>query len=301
MPILRRVSLKSREAEPAGARSGRAPLWLALGAALGASLAAVHVLGPAAPSSGGAVALVNGVRIEAGDYRRGVEALAADKRAPLTPADRAHVLRRMIEEELLIQRGVSIGLVRSDRGVRAAIASAMIDSILADVAGERPAERELREFYAENRGYFAPPQRVRVETIFFAGPDAAERATAARAALRSGETFDDVRQRLGDRDLTALPDALLPATKLRDYLGPSVTEAALRLAPGAIGEPIATPDGHYLVRVSERQSAPERRFTALRPQIEVEFARRAGDRALRAYLEGLRDQAELWFAPDAPR
>ena len=272
-----------------------------LGAALGAALAAAHVLAPAPPPTGGAIAVVNGARIEEADYRRGVEALAADKRSPLSQADRAHVLRRMIEEELLIQRGVSIGLLGSDRGVRAAIASAMIDSILADVAGESPTERELRAFHAENLAYFALPARVRVEALYFAGPDAPERAGAALAALRAGEPIEGVRERLGDRDLVALPDALLPATKLRDYLGPSVTAAALRLAPGQPSEPISTPDGYYLLRVREREGVRERSFEELRPQLEAEYARRAGDRALRGYLEDLRREADLWLAPDAPR
>ena len=160
----------------------------------------------------------------------------------------------------------------------------------------------MRAFYAENRGYFERPARARVRSLFFApGADGAARAAAARAALERGEAFESVRERLADRDLAALPDAALPASKLVDYLGPAAAEAALALEPGRTSDPVATPAGHYLLRALEREPARAPPFEQVRPQVEAEYARRAGDRALREYLERLRDEADVRLSPSAPR
>ena len=43
-------------------------------------------------------------------YQMQLEGLANDKRSPLTLEDKAYVLERMIEEELLIKRAIDLGM-----------------------------------------------------------------------------------------------------------------------------------------------------------------------------------------------
>ena len=101
--------------------------------------------------------------------------------------------------------------------------------------------------------------------------------------------------------ILALPDALLPPHKLREYLGPAVVEAALPLEDGVWSAPIETPQGWQLVRVVERSAPAPPVFEDVAAQVESEFRRRDGDRALREYLEWLRSEADVVLAPDAPQ
>src|SRR4030095_3771751 len=95
----------------------RAVLWLTLGASAGIGCAAVGLR-----LSGGrdrarpakAAASVNGSLIRLEEYDRAVAAFASDRREPIGPAERRHVLDRMLDEELLVQRGVELGLARTD-------------------------------------------------------------------------------------------------------------------------------------------------------------------------------------------
>jgi len=80
----------------------------------------------------GVVALVNGTAIRTVEYERAVSLIAADKRDPISDADRRLALDRLIEEELLVQAGLARGLIDVDRRVRQAIVQAMLASILAD-------------------------------------------------------------------------------------------------------------------------------------------------------------------------
>ena len=256
---------------------------------------------PALEPDPAAVARVNGTPIGAREFEQAVERLAEDKRSALDDAERAHVLDRMIEEELLVQRGVEIGLLQSDRAVRAAVVSALIDAVVADASSAQPGEAELRAFYAQNAGYFARPSRLHVRQIFFrAGPDALERAEAARARLEAGEDFAALRAS-SDPDLSGLPDAPLPPGKLRDYLGPMLASAAAELKPGDTSRPLVTPAGVHLLRLVTAEGPVEPGFESVRAQVDAELRRRAGDRALRDYLDELRASAEVSLAPGAPR
>lgn len=288
---------------------GRARALLGAGAALGIALAAVGLVRggalPGAALESGEVARVNGVPIRSDELERLLGALDADKRSPVAEADRARVLGRLVDEELLVQRAVEIGLVDSEPGVRKALVQALVDSVVAEAESEEPDPAELRRFYEENREYFGAGERIRVERLVFrAGPrpaDPAGRARQARQALAEGQPLEAVAAALADEPLVPVPTSPLPAAKLREYLGEDLAQRALAAPQGVWSEPLESAEGVQLLRVAERQRAESAPFDAVAPQVAAEWRRRQGDRALREYLDFLRAQAEITWAAGAPR
>ena len=288
----------------------RRPLaWLAAGAAAGVALAGWGLLGSDARSAAlpdGAVASVNGTLLYAEDYQRLVEGVESDTREPAGPELRRRVLDRMIEEELLVQRGVELGLVESDRRVRADITQAMIQSIVVESEDEQPEPEELRRFYEEEAGFFTQPGRVRAAQVFFRvrtpGDEAAllARATEAQRRLLAGEPVERVRSELGDEEVSPIPDTLLPPAKLREYVGPTALRAVMELAPGATSAPVRSGMGMHVFQVIEREQARVPPFEEIAAHVEAEWVRRAGDRALRAYLDDLRAEAQVKTAETLP-
>jgi PPIC-type PPIASE domain/SurA N-terminal domain len=297
-------------AEPAPhPRSRRPLLWLASGAAAGVALAAWGLLGTDASSAAlprGVVASVNGKPIQAEDWARLVEGLESDTREPAGPELRRRVLDRMIDEELLVQRGVELGLVESDRRVRADLTQAMIQSIVVETEDEKPAEDELRRFYEEEAGFFTQPGRVRAAQVFFrVRAPTEDAATAARAAeahrrLLAGEPIERVRAELGDPEVSPLPDALLPPAKLREYVGPTALRAVMELAPGGIGAPVRSGTGYHVFWLVEREEPRLPAFEEVVERVRAEWVRRAGDRALRGYLDELRESAQVITLDELP-
>ena len=281
----------------------RRPLaWLAAGAAAGVAAAAWGLLGTDARSAGladGAIASVNGTLLYVDDYTRLVEGVESDTREPAPPELRRRVLDRMIEEELLVQRGVELGLVESDRRVRADITQAMIQSIVVESEDERPEDGELRRFYDAEAGFFTQPGRVRAGQVFFrvAGADAEAarlaRASEAQQRLQAGEPLERVRAELGDEEVSPIPDTLLPPAKLREYVGPTALRAVMELAPGEISAPVRSGMGLHVFQLIEREEARVPPFEAVAEQVRAEWVRRAGDRALRGYLDDLRESARV--------
>lgn len=281
-------------------RSRRPTALLVAGALAGSILAAA---GLASHSSGGValpedlVARVNGEPIRREDYDRLLAAMASDRRSPLDDAMRRHVLERLIDEELLVQHALAIGLVRHDRRVRADLTSAVISSVVAEREDRQPTETELARFYERNRDFFTQPGRVRVRQIFFRAGGGADEATLARARAiaercRAGEPFEQLAA-LGDPPLAPLPDVPLPAAKLREYLGPTVATAALAIEAGRISDPVRSGSGYHVLQVLERSETSAPPLDEVRSHVIAEFRRRGGEEALRGYLDDLRGRAEI--------
>ena len=291
--------------------AGIAPQWLlALGALVGLVAAALGLMsgGPQAPGQlpDGAVASVNGVILRDDAYQRALEALASDRREPLGPEERKHVLDRLLEEELLVQRGLELGLARHDRRVRGDIVAAVIQTIVAQSEGDAPTDAEVENFYREQRDYFARTGRMRVRGIWLRGrPQEDSSVLRARAEqvvsrVAAGESFESLRRELGDDPVAPLPDAPLPVQKLREYLGPSATRRVMELDPGAVSEPLPSGSGWQILQLVEREPAFVPPLAELREVVRAELVRRRGDQALRDYLDQLRERADLLVAPRSP-
>ncbi len=280
----------------------RAEGALLAGIAAGLALAAVGLAGsgsaPPEDLPDEAVAVVNGRVILEDDYRRLLAGLASERRTPLGPEDRRRVLDRLIEEELLVQRGLELGLVRSDRRVRGELVSSVIGAVVSEAESREPEQEELRRFYDENRDYFTRPGRARVREILVRRRGETPEAVRARAEeivrrLRAGEAFEAVAGAVGDAPPLPVPDALLPPAKLQEYLGPTATLRALELEAGGVTEPISTGSGYRVVQLVEREAPRTPPFEEVEALVRAEWRRRAGDRALRRYLGDLRRRSEV--------
>ena len=174
------------------------------------------------PSNGAVAARVNDAQISQEEYLRAVEAVAGDKRNPITDKIRADILERLIEEELLVQRGLDIGLLESDRDVRKSIVNAMLAYVVASHSGHVPTEEDITTFFEDNKSYFAPTERVHVKRIYVSGADAAyaqKRLDQIREKLNAGDAFLDVAQAHGDQIIPTLPDAPLTGKKIARLFG----------------------------------------------------------------------------------
>ena len=281
-----------------GARPGR---LLAAGAALGLAAALWGALGQPGFGRPGrdAIATVAGVEVSRADYERALGALAADKRTPLTSADARRALDRLVDEELLVQRGLELGLGTSDLAVRKAVVDAMVQFAAAETAGRQPDDDELRAFYMGRPGLVRTAPQVRVHVVSFPSRDRAG-VEAMRSALRAGKDFDAAARSAGG-EAVIVPDMLLPAQKLGDYAGPAVRDAAVALKPGEAAGPIDAGGVPTFILSLDRREGAAPPFEAVRDAVAEEWRRRQAETALDEYLAGLRRTAKIRYAHDAPQ
>ncbi len=296
--------------DEARARAARRPRFLlALGALAGLALAGVELVRPSShevPLSGDTIAVVNGHPVARPDFESAVSALAADRRSAIDATDRRRILDRLIEEQLLVERGIDLDLPRRDPRVRAEVVAAVIDTISSEASAREPSAAEVARFYAENGDLFAEPGRIRARQVLVrVAPGETEesaraRAEAAAERLRAGEEHAAVVAALGDTPIAPLPDALLPPQKLREYLGPTVARAALELEPGRVGDPVRSSLGYHVLEALERERGRLAPLEEIESQVRAEWRRRKADQALREYLDDLRSRAQVTTAPGLP-
>jgi hypothetical protein len=290
------------------------PAWLLLiGAAAGLALSAFGLLekiddGRASGLPAEAVARVGDRVIRRVDYERVLAGVEGDLRGPVDEAMQRRILDRMIDEELLVQRAIGLGLAAIDRRVRGELTSGLIDSIVSEADSEEPTAGEIENHFAANRDFFTRPGRLRARTLFFStrsskdatpGDDAdgdnpiagaLARAQEAHARLAAGEGSSEVEAALADPRVSPLPNVLLPPAKVRDYVGPTLLEAIESAEVGVWSEPIGGVTGFHLVLLTDREEASLPPLAEIEDLVREDLKRRRGDEALGDYLEELRSE-----------
>jgi hypothetical protein len=267
-------------------------LLLLAGVLLGALLATTGLLEQTNTAAGNSAAVVNGEVISKSDYLSYLDLMARDKRNPMTNRDRRHVLDRLIEEKLLIERALEIGLPSADPRVRKTIVNTMIQTAANEADMVEPGDKVITDFYTANLAYFSSPTRISVRRMVFRGDDAASRASAAHEMLESSDWIA-VNSQYADQDILTLPSSLLPVSRMNGYLGPAKTEAVAALNPGTYTSPLAEQGGYTILLLQDSQYSGAPPLTEIREQVLREYQRRARDAAVRDYLDLLRSQADV--------
>lgn len=243
----------------------------------------------------GAIARVGSRAISQAEFERVARDLITDKRTQ-GDGDRRFALQRIIEEELLVQRGIELGFPETAPGIRKALAAAVITQVIAEAEALAPGSEELREFYDGDANFFTRLERWRVrwlrttETV-----TATERrqAQAVHGRPVAACSIEDMTHSTNIHVVSELPNKLLPFTKLMDYMGPTLARQVAQMQPGECTGPIFINDAYHVLFLEEYQPRQQPAFDEVRDVVEAEYIRRTGEKALLDYLKWLRNRAEI--------
>jgi hypothetical protein len=209
-----------------------------------------------------AAAFVNGQPIDEVDVERALSSLGADRRAALTREDRDKVLERLIEDELLAQHAVALGLATSDPNARKILIRSLIDSLVA--AEPPPSEAELRSFFDANPDLFRTGDMIAVAAV--------------------------------DGAVPGLPPSAMTIDKLKDYLGAEAEN--LRAVPvGGVAGPFRFAGQSFSVRVVRRSGGAAATFEQARDAVTARYVVERDGRRLRSYIDGLKRSAKIERLP----
>lgn len=264
--------------------------WLALGAIAGLIMAGYGFLrqaevGDDLPDS--AVARVNDALISRDNYERVLARFAAEAGEPAAAeTTRGWLLERLIDEELLVQRGLDLGMAQSDGEVRNAIANSLIASVTAEADAASPSDEELEQHLADNADRFSFVAKVAVEG--WQTDDEAVAQNFVTGLRDSGEAVTIAAIRV----IPDLPAALMPIEILRDYLGPGIAAATAEMPVGSSA--VFARRGRWLVvRIIRKESAVVTDLNSIRNRVLIDYRRSLADETLQNYLDDLRDKAKV--------
>lgn len=221
-----------------------------------------------------------------------------------TLEQRRQVLGDMIDEELLVQRGIAVDLPASDPDVRAALVSGVELQMYADVLARQPTEDELRAYYEQHRDRYLSSGSMQLRDLLLnvgsGRDDALRRAQAAVVELRRGAVLDDDfvarhglrdsgrMQQGGKIDLGEVLDFAVEAK-----LGGPIYALARTMQTGDVSDPIPLADGLHIVVMKQRRTPQALTFEAVSKSVAGDMKREARTKVRSATLGYLRGKADI--------
>lgn len=263
-------------------------LWLAVGALAGLAAAGYGLLERAGSGSGlppGAVAVVNDAIIDTRQLEGAITQLARTGTDDDPTTAKADALQRLIDEELLVQRGIDLGMVTSEMTVRSAIVESLIASVTAEADAADPDDADLDAFMQENADRYTYASAIRLEAW------TTDDESAARQFVQQLDSSGRPASS-GLVPVPGLPTAPAPLERLRMFLGPAIAAAAADIPAG--GSAVFARQGRwYVVHVLEHAEATLASLDSIRSQVVLDYRRTLADERLRIYLEELRQSADI--------
>ena len=245
-----------------------------------------------------AVVMVNDHPIYQSDWDLALEALSMNKRNQITEEDKIIVLERLIDEQLLLQRGLEIDLPQTEGMVRKTIVSSMLDKIIVEGIISEVSDEKLVDFYSKNIEFFSKPSEVHIKRLFIeygTEEEEEQRLDEARGLLIAGEEFDIVKEKLGDPIIPVIPNVLLPIKKLKDYLEPALVEIIETLQPGQITTEIESTTGYSFIYMLSSIAGEGIPFNDVKEQVKTEYLRRNDEESVDQYMVWLKKRAKIKY------
>lgn len=294
-----------------GQRPQRAWLWPALAAFIGL-IASASALFRSAPSTvavvpPGYAALVNQKGILMSDYQQQAATENSTDFSQVTPEQRARVLREMIDEELLVQRALTLDLPETTTEVRDAMSSAVNAQAAAPLLAIEPTDAQLRAYYDAHRGEYSATGSMTVHDLLLRvggyqniDQSSAQAETDAGEAvyqLRAGASIDYVMEHFGlvDSGRSDNTDQFDFAAKI--HLGDKLYAIASNMTDGQVSDPIADSDGVHILIMDRRQAPKLADFSSVRDKVYSAFRQQQTRDADAQNLKLLRRDAQILLAP----
>jgi peptidyl-prolyl cis-trans isomerase C len=241
---------------------------------------------PADPSK--VVARVNGAAITEGDL-----AVAADDPALQLPnvpeAQKRDLLTGYLIDLKLGAKAAEAAKIAEGAEFARKLAynrdKTLLDQYLEQEAKKAVTPEAARKLYDETAKSVTPEQEVRARHILVESEDEAKQAATR---VKGGEDFAKV---AGDvsKDPGSKTDGGDLGFFTKDRMVEPFAEAAFKLEPGQVSEPVKSQFGWHVIKVEDRRSKPVPSFDEMKDQVETYLARKAQQ----DLIVGLRKDAKI--------
>jgi hypothetical protein len=228
--------------------------------------------------------------------------------AQTTREERSKVLREMIDEELLVQRGLMLDLPETTTEVRSVLVDGVNTQVAEPLLAQPLSDNELKAFYDKNRANYATVGSMTVHDLVLhvggyrnADQSTAQAQTDAAEAvyqLRAGASMAHVMEHFGFVDSGRVDNGEQLDFAAKIHLGEKLYAVATTLDDGEISDPVVEPDGVHVLIMDRRMPARVADFESVRERVYKDFRNTQRRRADAENLQFLRRNAQILLAPD---
>jgi parvulin-like peptidyl-prolyl isomerase len=283
----------------------RSMVLFASGALIGLAIAGYGLFTAKGTRSQGvppeAVALVNQRPILRSDFMTQSQTQFEVPFEQTTRAQRMDTLAAMIDEELMVQRGLEIDLPSYDPDVRNALVAGVELEVTADVLAQQPTPEELRRYYEQHKDRYSSEGVMQLRDLV---ATTQAKAVAAVEDLRRGRSLEAVITQFGLVDSGRLTAAGRVDTgdifqfAVRAKLDDALYQAALSLPGGAVSSPVTHSDGVHLIVMIKHSFPVAQSFEEASNRVWTDVKKDAQAQVRAANLAYLRSRADIVVAPE---
>ena len=217
------------------------------------------------------------------------------------------LLERMIEEELLVQRGIELSLHKNDIEVRKTIIQQVIAFII-QVEDAQPDEEELINYFQKNINKYKPTELIHVNSIFVESNNEGSILLGSEYDFKSQKdlfdkiysqlnfkSFSEVKNEFNQPQIVELPNKTINLKDCRLYLNNKVCNEIILLENEEISQPIFYQNGYFIFQMIEKKHAEidGNFFEKVRDKVLFDYLNQKDDQKLIDYIKYLKNNADI--------
>ena len=239
-----------------------------------------------------AVALVNDMTISEDQFIKYISTLGIDVVDENDEELLDIVLEKMIEEELLLQKGIELELHKFDIQIRKAIIQQVIDSVLLQNE-EVVTEKELRAYYENNKNKYQLSKLIHLDIIFLNSQREEDINLLFEAISTIG--FAETKKQFHQELFFSIPDRLISIKDCIQLLGTNICKEIFELDLNDISNPIKYENGSLVIRIrnTSRDIVDNDLFNRLYDKILFDFKNSEDDKYFKDYIQYLKENANI--------
>ena len=239
-----------------------------------------------------AVALVNDMTISEDQYIKYISTLGIDVIDENDEELLEIVLEKMIEEELLLQKGIELELHKFDIQIRKAIIQQVINSVLLQNE-EKVTEKELREYYENNKKKYQLSKLIHLDIIFLNSQREEDINLLLEAISTIG--FEESKKQFHQELFFSIPNRLISIKDCNQLLGNNICKDIFELNLNEISNPIKYENGFLIIQIRNTNSdiIDIDLFNRLYDKILFDFKNSEDDKYFKDYIQYLKENANI--------
>ena len=184
-----------------------------------------------------------------------------------SPEEEQGIVERYVDDEVLVREGLALGLDRGDIIVRRRLIQKMEFLLESTEPLPAPTDAELQATLEAHPEHYATPERVSLTQVFVSRERHGERAAADAAALRQALENGADPATLGDPFLHDRKLVLRTRDDIAAQLGDELAGTVMTLPIDTWSEPLPSPYGMHVVRVTEHRPGEVASLASVRDQV----------------------------------
>jgi hypothetical protein len=239
-----------------------------------------------------AVALVNDMTISEDQYIKYISTLGIDVVDENDEELLEIVLEKMIEEELLLQKGIELELHKFDIQIRKEIIQQVINSVLLQNE-EEVTENELREYYENNKKKYQLSKLIHLDIVFLNSQREEDINSLLEAISTIG--FVESKKQFHQELFFSIPNRLISIKDCIQLLGTNICKDIFELNLNDISNPIKYENGSLVIQIrnTNKDIVDNDLFNRLYDKILFDFKNSEDDKYFKDYIQYLKENANI--------